>query len=932
VPQVGHGQFGLRDDIRIFDQLKRESSCRTDAFVEIEGGALINDTWTAGSLGLGPDYSYAWSQEFDGELLEVSTVRTLEFPTLVRKETQAQVTSTAGSWAYDSANGIMYVHLPDDSDPTATNVLVTTTFNFGTAGAVREHLVQPYLGTDYIVDGDFDNATLADWTISNVGAGFSAVRSATPLVGGGYSALLAGTGAASGSSSLRQIPDTVSGNRYRYFGYYQTSATQPSTAGAYVQVDTTALSADGINQDASLTNGLLLTPTFGRTRAFLFDHIAPASGSRLFLRLVNSAATACSVTFDRVSYKPIHGWRLFHPRIAAAGIPESEQGSLDVYPGSAATGSGSVTLMNDEAATFERIFSSSPWTCLSRDVRIRYGGAFMDNGQEILWDDMFIGQAGIVAGDQFETVTDEQAIYTFEDARNPFEALLPDDTYGDHYNCEDRDIARPRARFFGTLTHIRPSRVDQDGTTLLGVYEVNDATYAVGNAMAALTVYAYVDEEAAEANDTTKRKTLVDTSDYTKDLAAGTFEITRNPGVFVITAGEGPENSGANDRIDFVANSVTYEAALTVGIYTADTLRAQVESSMEAASSGAFTVTYSNTTHKFTIQWDGAGNFQLLADTGANKQRSTLNMLGYTNATDYTTATSYVSTTAVFTDPDAQNFIRCDATGYLDDASGTYTGTANAPVELGPDIFRYVLGVMLHEPTSRVDIAKFETARTACPQELGVYLGNLSSISEENGMQAGAITVQQLVDRLEISGTSTTAGVADIRVRGDGVWEWINRASIPDAPIALYERDFLSWEGSRNGNDPYGFTRVNYAQDPSTGRVLGQLLRREETMLLDRRQQIRTFDSYLLVLDEAGDACEALSFLTRQAIRHFRLRVKGALLGANPGDLVTITRSRALQGLGETGGLDADVFRILYLKKDYLSHVVEALVHTNITS
>jgi hypothetical protein len=931
MPEVGHGQLGLRSDLRIFDQLKFESSCRTDAFVEIEGGAIINDSWSASGLGLGPDYSFSWSQSFDGEQLQVSTVRTLAFPTLERLETQSQVNATAGTWAYDSVSGTLHIHLPDDSDPTGVDVLVTTCFNFGTAGAIREHLVQPYLGTDRVVDGEFNDASLADWSITNVGAGFTAVRDSTPLVGGGYSALLAGTGAASGSSTLRQIPDTIAGNHYRLFGYYQTSETQPSTAGAYIQIDSTSLTADGWSQDGALTNGLLLSPTYGRTRAFVFDHIAPNAGSRIFLRLVNSAATACAVRFDRVSYKPIHGWRVFHPRVAADGIPESEQGSLDVYPGSASTGSGSVKFMNDHTAAFERMFAASPWTCLSRDVRIRYGGAFMDNGQEILWDDMFIGQSGIIAGDQFETVTDESAIYTFEDARNIFEALLPDDTYGDHFTCEERDVSRPRARFFGHQEHIRPCRIDVDGTTGLGVYEVNDPTYAVGNAMASLTVYAYTDEDAAEANDITKRKTLVDTSDYTKDLAQGTFEITRNPGVFVITAGAGPEeNSGANDRIDFVANGVTYEAALAVGVYTADTLRAQVETAMEAASSGALTVTYSNTTHKYTIQWDGAGNFQLLADTGVNSQRTALNMLGYTNATDYTGATNYVSTTAVFTDVDAQNFIRCEVlAGYLDDAAGTYTGASGNPVHLGPDIFRYVLHEMLHESVSRVDIAKFEGARTQCPQELGLYLGVIASVSDTPG---GAITVQQLVDRLEVSGTSTTAGVADIRLRGDGVWEWINRAVIPDAPVALYSRDFLVFEGFKNGNDPYGFTRVNYGQDPSTGYVLGQMRRSEVTQLLDKRLQLRTFDSYLLDLDDAGSAADALSYLTRQAIRHFRFRVKGPLLGSNPGDLVSITRGRAMQGAGETGGLSADQFRILYLRKNYLTHEVEAVVHTNITT
>jgi hypothetical protein len=929
VPQVGHGQLGLRDDLRIFEQLQGESSCRTDAFVEIEGGALINDTWTPFAFA-GPDYSYAWSQEFDGELLQVMSVRTLAFPTLTRLETQAQVNATAGTWAY--YDGTLHVHLPDDSDPSGIDVLVTTAFNFGTAGAEREHLVQPYLGTELLADGDFDDNTLADWTVSTTGSGFSATRdfpSPPLLVNGGACVVLAGDGSGSGSVSLRQIPDSQDGGRYRYFGYYWTSPTLPSTARAYVQVDATSLSADGINQDASLTNGLALTNTHGRTRAFLFDHIAPASGSRVFLRLVNSAATACEARFDRVSYKPIHGWRLFHPRVAADGVPESEQGSLDVYPGSASTGAGSVRLMNDESAVFERMFSASPWTCLSRDVRIRYGGAFSDNGQEIVWNDMFLGQSGIVAGDQYEVVTDESATYSFEDARNIFEAQIPNTTYGDAYTTgEERDLSRPRARFFGAQSHIRPSRIDVDGTTGLGIYEVNDPTFAVGNALTQVdAVIAYADEDAAETNDPNKQYALVQGVDFNLDAVAGTIEIIQNPGVFLITTGEGPDGQGANDTIDFIANAVTYKATIPPAAYVASSLAGQVELEMEAASGGSLTVTYDNTTHLFNIKWNGGGNFELLTESGTNKERSALPIMGYTNSVDYTAATDYDGTTAVFTDPDAQNFLRCAATGYADDSDGTYTGAAGAPVILGPDIFRYVLHEMLHESTSRVDQNSFAEARSTSPQELGVYLGVIASVSDAEG---GAVTVQQLVDRLEVSGSSTASGVADIVLGGDGVWLWRNRQFSYVEQVRLCSRDFLSWEGSRNGSDPYGFTRVNYGQDPSTGYVLGKVLQRDATILLDRRDQIRTFDSYLIDPADADDALEALGHLTRASIRHFKFSVKGALLGSNPGDKVYITRGRALQGSGETGGLDTDEFRILYLKKNYLTHVVEAVVHTNI--
>lgn len=586
MPVVGHGQMGLRSNMRIFDQLKNESISRGDAFVEIEGGALIADTWTP--TGGAAGFEYAWDQDLDGEKLDVASVRTLDYPTLIRVETQAEVEATELTWQYDMTEGVLRVHLPDDADPTGVNVLVTTCFNFGTGGRLREHLVHPYLGTDAIVDGDFDESGLPEWNPTDTGTGFTVDRVAEPLVGGGYSALFEGDGSGSGSAILTQQPTSANAKARRLFGYYLTPADQPATAGFYVRVGTTTqMSEDGINPE-TLGDGLELTPTHGRTRAFCFDLISHEADAEVSFRLINSAATACSAKLDRVRMRPITGWRLFHPRVAAGGLPQSESGSIDVFPGSASTGSGSVKLMNDDKAIFERIFSGSPWSCHSRDVRIRYGGAFVDDHQEILYDDMFVGQSGIIAGDQHESVTDESATFAFEDVRNIFEALLPERTYGDFFGGEARDVSRPRVRFFGPQTHIRPSRIDVDGTTGLPIYEGNDPDYAAGAAFASPpTVYVYTDEEAAEADDTAKRITLTISTDFDSDPDLGQILLLRNPGVFVISEGGGPENQAANDRIDFTVNGVTYRADLTPGLYTSRTLELHAAAQMNAAYGGA---------------------------------------------------------------------------------------------------------------------------------------------------------------------------------------------------------------------------------------------------------------------------------------------------------------------------------------------------------
>jgi hypothetical protein len=930
---VGHGQYGFRSDIRIFREHQSQSACRSDAFVEIDAGAVINDVWSGVLIA---SYEYAWEQTFDGELLEVIGVRT-GTAVLTRVETAAQVDATPGTYCYD--RGALTVQMPDSSDPSFTDVLVITTFRNGTAGALGDQLMQPYLGNDYFVDGDMATSGLPDWTKTTTGAGWAIARVTGTILFGGFEALLSASGAAAGQATMYQVPDTRVGGRYRYFGYYSTPVTQPSTAHAYIRVGTTTtLSSDGRAAESTLTDGLELTPTFGRTRAFLFDYISHEATPRVALRLVNGSASACSLRVARARLRPIFNWSLFHPRVAAAGVPESEQGSADVYNGSATVGSGSVTLLNSDTAVLERLFSPNPWSFLSREVRIRYGGSFAeDDDADIVWDDMFVGQSGVIAGDDFLVVTDDQAVLSFEADSNILETLLPSSDYESYWpNVEERDQARPRAMVWGFNPHIRAARVDTDGATGLGVYEVNDPAFAVGDAIDDLVVYAFVDEEAAEANDVSKRLTLVDGTDYSKDVAAGTFELTKNPGIFVITGGEGPEGKGANDRIDFMANGGPFEAQLTHGLYTSATLAAHVEARMEAVSAASFTVTYSNTTHKFTIVWAGAGTFQLLSDTGANNQRSALNMLGFTNSDNYIGALTYTSTTAVFTDPDSQNFIRCDATGYLDDASGTYTGAAGSPIALPADFIRHLLGKVLNQP-SKVDPVSFDIGRTVSPQEIAVYLGVLASV---NGSKGGPLTVQEIVDRIEYSGSGEVLfginpqGLADIRITSEGIWQYGTRGNGFGSGeiVSLYDYDYMAWGVSLNGGEPSGIIRLNWGQDSSTGRVRTKTLQNDTTILRDGvRQKRDPFDTYLVDEADVTAAAGAIGALARSAIRQFGFTVVGKLLGANVGDIVTLYRRRGLQGNGETTGALVGVqARIVWLSKNYLTRTVQAIAHTNI--
>ena len=89
--------------------------------------------------------------------------------------------------------------------------------------------------------------------------------------------------------------------------------------------------------------------------------------------------------------------------------------------------------------------------------------------------------------------------------------------------------------------------------------------------------------------------------------------------------------TGVNDKIDFEeTNGVELTATLTQAVYDADTLAAEIETQLEAAGGSDYTVSYSDSTNKFTIESDGAGGggvlpaFRLVfQDTHAERSSAT---------------------------------------------------------------------------------------------------------------------------------------------------------------------------------------------------------------------------------------------------------------------------------------------------------------------
>jgi len=948
---VGHGELGIRAPLRPFAELMQESASRKDAYVDLRAAAAVSGPWTAS----GAAWGVGWNKSFDGVPLDVVGMKTMT-EILFRVETLADCQAAPGSFSYDvdlalvspplwddgerwdgglswDEGAVLYVHLTNDVDPNGILVSARTGFFvgmagtptvLGVAGQPSECLVHPRLGFEKLTDGGLNVWTsgtdLTNWTEAFGGVGgFSVNQEATEVYEGSYSAKIASNGTNSGDGTIRQVGACVVGKLYRFWGRYKTDPANASTVTQYVRVGAaTILASDGRTNNA--TDGAQLGNTGGRWRNFFFDFVAHESAPNIGVRLKNSAASVCAVWFDDLHFTRIYRFNYYAPRLQADGLPQSAMAAADIYPGSEETGGGTITCANDGSAYFERM-TAPPFYFLGKPVLIQYGGAFQD-GQEIL--DLEPGFYGIVAGDRHLRVSDRQAQFDVEEFRNLFERQLPPNFYtvAEFPGMATGDVEKRRAMLFGSKIHVRPVRIDVTASTNLGIYEVADPTYALDDALVSVSfVWAYTDEDAAANQDATKRVQLIGGgTDYSVDLTLGRITLTSNPGPFVVVSIEetATERGDMNDRVDFVANGTTCAASIPVGCYSAQEYADLLAFFMNLVAPGGtgIGVTYSNTTHKYTVSWGGAGTLSLLLSTGTNKQRNALIIAGFTASDDKTGLTTYTSDEVVYSDSDA-HVLRVAATGYRDDAAGTMTGAPNALIEKGPDVLRFLLlripDVALDQGVRQIDEVSFVAARTNCPQPLSVYLKD------------DALTVQDVIDRLE------NGGFADVVVDGSGIIYYSFRDGVvPASAPTLFDRDYLSFEGYLVGTDAYGTVVVRYNQDPTTGEWKSRSTTDVQTILIQGRSHEREFLTFLRDEGDAADAVAAMGALAQVPVRHFAFAVKGKLLRSKIGDLVLLTRDQALAGVGGVTALSSFAGRIMELTKNYLTGRCEAVVHTNI--
>jgi hypothetical protein len=314
-----------------------------------------------------------------------------------------------------------------------------------------------------------------------------------------------------------------------------------------------------------------------------------------------------------------------------------------------------------------------------------------------------------------------------------------------------------------------------------------------------------------------------------------------------------------------------------------------------------------------------AGTLNLRCATGADVQMGIWDVLGFDAAADKTGALTY-NADAVFTSQAFDQTIRCDAIGFKDDGSGTYTGTPSAAIEKAPDIALHILRVFLKVPLSAIDLPSFVAARAVATRPCSLYIG-------------APRTVGDIFEELE------TTGDMDLVLKG-GIWYCLTRdATVPAGTPELEDADYLSFESGYSPEDLFGTVTLTYDESPDGGdpvadtslafyNLSGRTKMGEATdstvALRHGRPDGKRFRT---CLRDAADATTAPSSRLQEIAaeastkrRRFRLTTKGKALQAAVGGKLVLNRTR---GLDTTGALVDLLVRILRKRDGWARWVSE---------
>ncbi len=875
---IGHGQLGLRSGLRRFDTLLRESESQKHAYTELRGARLMA-TWAGPSSSI---YSATVDETWRGRRLDVVSVLT-RAGTLTRVEALADV--VAGTYYYDAdaaASSTLYVRLADSTSPGTDTTWAIFGWYFGDL-----RVVHPALGPEKLVNGSLD--TLTGWATTGLGASSDASTAADTAVfaEGSGSARIQGTVIPGGyyrlDNDAAAMP-TVAGKRYRISALYRTDPANGAQVGPAVGIQQEAgaldnhLLADGRTITTTQTP-LALAPTGGEWMRFVFDVIAPGATLQVRLYLLGGTATGYGkVWFDGVSCRRIYRFEEYDPRLSYQSMPPISEGRRGIFFGRWQFGQGSVSL-NGDAGYFEGLFQA--YDFCRQDVFTRLGGRFPGGGNEILLEDT-LTRRWISRRVRADT-TKSRAVVELDNPQVILGEKLPkrQRTRESFASLAVADYGKPRPLAFGTVENITPGLLDNTLPVSAPLtYELVDGAVGVNGLHGTVNdvhVYAYLDTQAAAMRDSGRRHELL------HDGSAGSeYAFTLSTGQFLVGNALPIEITSANNKIDFNIGGGALLATIPVGIYIAGYddggthigLAKAIATAMNtAAGVGDIKITIDLTTKKFTIS-KTAGTLNLLCNTGANKAQGAYETLGF-KETDKTGALSYLGDNEVYKTPEAV-ILRGDTHGFSDDASGTYTGTANALITKPGDILYFLLRQILGVPVDMIDVPSVVTARSGAPS-LTVFIGEQIEFGE-------------IVQRIEQSSGIELLWVGEkfsVRLRDD---------STPTNVLEVGDREIIENEGWLDQEDLYSSTVVEYTPDPSTGIApatdpmtwYGTLSR------IGRIDKTIRFKTYLPAAASPPAYATDLSQSAAFPRRRFKLLVKGACLNKNSGDKIRITATRYL--------------------------------------
>jgi hypothetical protein len=372
---------------------------------------------------------------------------------------------------------------------------------------------------------------------------------------------------------------------------------------------------------------------------------------------------------------------------------------------------------------------------------------------------------------------------------------------------------------------------------------------------------------------------------HTEDLTTGRIAINQDLKAIEVTL--------KNNRGTFYDGSADQHAWVNPGVYTPQELAFQFGGCMFAlAWNNSFTGGYTNSTSKVTLTSHGTAYFKC----GSGDFKDMYRLLGFTQDDTAAASTSDVGESKITNDVDQEYILRVNGQGYKDDASGTYTGSANALIETGSDILRTILVAFLKRPASIIDEASFQFSRDRAPESLSVHMNSEMSIKD-------------IMETLEHS------NVANISIGGDGtVFYDVYVGDVPASAVLLEDNDFVSFATKWVDADVYKTVRVYYGQDPEGAAYPFKYTQNNDVETRFGRPEVKEFFTWITAEDGAQTTSFRMAELAKAPPRQIIGAVRGKLLDHRVGQKIRVTRDRA----AASGGLlSSSAFRIITLRHNF---------------